>query len=629
MMRSGPIMPENAVEEIYRGAKEYALWEQRGTGAFSPPPGWVDVTSRKALDVASVVKNAQVVAVAAGGAEAAHRLLDSVLDSAGPLCRLYLYADRALERDAAFVRKLADNGDRVLARLGAPPPADWITVDAGASGLLFAGPATGSRRWAIPVGAELSQSLFVAFHTLFWFHAKWEALPDSDGVCAMREPLDSPFRDPGTYLTLPAGRLGFGQAFDDPVPDAQIRVSPSASGDARLFFMHPGDGAVSLKRPLALHNPGCRVVWVDTGLPEMAITRRRMIMSLAEASIVLQLEWPGKDAIAILKCLEDAAREPAWEFRPAARLDSIKGKVLLDGATEPAAVAAAIELDGGGVPASLSAFDRTRPERFPDIPPLALKVKMKWRRIPPRIPRDAGKAKIQNDWNSVDEWAKRVADEIRNALEECKDPDDKLQERARIEDELLDACESPPSHVPAEAGKILAKLAELADMTDRARQSIIEQRQRTEDEAERARQKAGWQRRIDLANANMEALQRKLSDLEARMGGQGRPGGADRKRMQREIADLKKKVGNESRAASEEFRFRAPERPSPPPPVDTQPPHVPDEELPEIGALYERNGKRFLAIRKWEEFERARPVAERLGAELVAARLDGANPLSQ
>lgn len=627
MTRSGPIAPENAVEAIDQGSNEYALWEHGETGAFSPPRDWVDMASRKALDLASVVKSAQVVAMAARGGEAAHRLLDSVLGSVGPQCRLYLYGDRALERDAAFVRKLKNVGDRALARLGARPPADWLTVDAGANGLLFAGPATGSPRWAIPVCAEVSQSLFVAFRTLFWFHADREALPDAGGASAMRKPLDSPFRDPGTDSRLPAGRLGFGQAFDDAVPDAEIRVSPPASGAAaaRLFFVHPGAGAVSLKRPLARHKPGSRVVWADTGLPETAVTRRRMVTSFTEARTSLQLEWPAKDAIAMLNCLDDAAREPEWEFRPAARLGSVKGKVLLDGATEPAAVAAATELDGGDVPAPLSAFDHARPKPFPDIPPLALKVKVKWRRIPARVPRDAGKAEIQKDWDRADEWWKRVADGIRGALEDCKDPDDNFQELARIEEELTEACESPPSREPAEAGEILAKLAELADSANRVRQSIVERRQRAEDEAERAKQKAEWKSRIERAKANMEASQRKLSDLEARP----RPSGTVPRRVRREIADLKKKIGNARRAASEKFRFREPKRLPQPQPINTQPPSVPPEALPEIGELYERNGKRFLAIRKWEEFEHAMPVAERLGAELVAARPDAANPLPQ
>ena len=627
MTRSGQIAPENAVEAIDQGSNEYALWEHGETGAFSPPPSWVDMASRNALGMASAVKNAQVVAMAARGAEAAHWLLDSVLRSVGPRCRIYLYGDRALERDAAFVRKLKNVGDRALARLGAHPPADWLTVDTGADGLLFAGPAAGSPRWAVPVRAEVSQSLFVAFRTLFWFHADREALPDSSGASAMRKPLDSPFPDPGTDSVLPAGRLGFGQAFDDPVPDAEIRVSPPASGAgaARLFFVHPGAGAVSLKRPLALHKPGSRVVWADTGLPETAVTRRRMVMSFTEARTSLQLEWPAKDAIAMLNCLNDAAREPEWEFRPAARLGSVKGKVLLDGATERAAVAAATELDGGDVPASLSAFDRARPKPFPHIPPLALTVKVKWRRIPARVPRDAGKAEIQKDWDRADEWAKRIADDILDALEDCKDPADNFQERARIEEELTEACESPPSREPAEAGGILAKLAELADSANRARQSIIDQRQRAENEAEQARQKTEWESRVERAKADLEASRRQLSDLEARP----RPSGADRRRMRREIADLEKKIKNDSRTASEEFRFREPKRLPPPQPIDTQPPSAPSEALPETGKLYERNGKRFLAIRKWEEFGHAMPVAERLGAELVADRPDAANPLPQ
>ena len=48
-------------------------------------------------------------------------------------------------------------------------------------------------------------------------------------------------------------------------------------------------------------------------------------------------------------------------------------------------------------------------------------------------------------------------------------------------------------------------------------------------------------------------------------------------------------------------------------------PTVPTEPPPELGELYEHQGQRFLAVSTWEQAQRARPVAARLRATLVAS----------
>lgn len=70
--------------------------------------------------------------------------------------------------------------------------------------------------------------------------------------------------------------------------------------------------------------------------------------------------------------------------------------------------------------------------------------------------------------------------------------------------------------------------------------------------------------------------------------------------------------------ANEEFGFTAPPRlPGPVVPQDAAAPAVPDEEPPELGRLFESQGKRFLAIKTWEQVPLAMPVARRLRAEIV------------
>ena len=73
-------------------------------------------------------------------------------------------------------------------------------------------------------------------------------------------------------------------------------------------------------------------------------------------------------------------------------------------------------------------------------------------------------------------------------------------------------------------------------------------------------------------------------------------------------------------AVSEKFRFEKPPRLATPSTskVGSHPP-IPLEAPPEIGDLYEQGGERFLAIRTWEQFSPAQPVASRLHAKLVVA----------
>jgi hypothetical protein len=85
-------------------------------------------------------------------------------------------------------------------------------------------------------------------------------------------------------------------------------------------------------------------------------------------------------------------------------------------------------------------------------------------------------------------------------------------------------------------------------------------------------------------------------------------------------------LAKESRAleqrASEPFTFKTPKHLAPPPFPDLDSaPALPVEAPPELGELFEHQKGRYLAVRTWEQVERAFPVAARLGAELVTFTL--------
>ena len=541
-MRNGPIQSKIKEKRIDQREKELPLWEQgKGTQIDLP---WTELNSPDDLnDVQPLVANARSVVLVIGATKPSLELLNAVLQYLPAQCRLYVYGDSELETAATSIQKIAGMGNHVLARLGHRPPADWLIVDKGRDGRLVVGPTAEHRKWVIPVNGDLARSLFEAFCVLFWFHATKEALPDGNGNVAFRPPLAAPFNDPGPDIALPAGRLRFDRDLDDPVPDAELRISPNASdpGQARLLFVPPTDdlatgrtgGHVDLDLPTVLCRRGHRVLWVDTGLPRTTVTRQRMVMNIVETPIALQIEWPAATAIDFLHRFERAAQQPAWEFHPARRLDAVKSEVLLNEATQPAKIVPCISLDAGDVEASLLDFDSALPARFPDIPPLALEATVKWRRVPATLPPGARLAEIVRRWTAVDEWASRTVESLRdelNALENQEGLLNKLRqwlpsrdgnsasERERLRDELDEIGESPPSQIADQAEDRTSRLAEIAGHLDELRRTTHDQRQAAADAKEEEGQRDSWKKRVGDAKIKRAEVQQKLAENEIAQG---------------------------------------------------------------------------------------------------------------
>ena len=739
-MRSGPIRSEPAEERFDRRAEVLPLWE-RGRDANVELP-WSKASRPGALnDVQPLLAKARSAVLVVGTTKISLGLLDAVLGRLAAPCRLYVYGDRALEDDDALVHRLTGMGDRVLVRLGPPPPADWIVTDQGRTGRLVMGPTSRDRRWVVPVEDSLARSLFEAFRTLFWFHVSREALPDTDGEVAFRKPLDAPFKSPGADLPLAAGRLRFGGDLDDQIPDAEIRISPDASdpGRAGVLFVPPAgcvadngaDGPVDLALPLELCRRGHRVIWADTGLPRTAVTHQRMIVDLVEAPIALQLEWPRGVAIDLCHRLDRMAQRPSWEFHPKKRLGDVKGQVLLEGSKRPEEIIPSVPLNAGDVEASLREFDSARPAPFPDIPPLALEAIVRWRRAPAALPAGAREAGIVRDWKAVDEWATRTVAGCRAALDELENQVGKwtnqlrrwlpsedrnalARERGQLRDEIDGIGESPPSKMADEAKERMERLTRVAVRLNELRRTDHGDRQAAEDAKEKEAQKSAWKQRIRTAENELKEVRSRLAENEEEQGRareehQTAQAALDAvvasKRQEREVfleqervrleaeleaarshrksreiqsskparkeaghrvRDAEKEVARNKRerediaawappgaelgdaptrlseaehkishlrteagslskegeklvrAASEEFRFKKPDRLPVPSANEVGPlPRVPAEAPPELGDLHEHRKERFLVIRTWEQLGPAEPVAARLDARLV------------
>ena len=543
MMRSGPIQPEEVQERIDRREKVLPLWEQ-GNGVNIDLP-WTELNRSDALsDVQALVANARSVALAIGATETSRKLLNAVLQSLPAHCRLYIYGDRALEADTALVQRIAGMGDRVLTRLGPRPPADWLVVDKGRDGCLVLGPTAEHRRWAIPVEGTLARSLFEAFRVLFWFHSVREALPDTNGEVSFQEPLAAPFDSPGTDISLAAGRLRLDGDLDDPVPDAEIRISPTASdlGRARTLFVPPTDGLangkvvcpVEMELPTELSRRGHRVLWVDTGLPRTTVTHQRIVMDLVEAPVVLQLEWPRAVAIDLFHRLGRAAQDPEWEFYPERSLAAVKGQVLLSGATQPKEIIPFVSLDAGKVEAPLLAFDSTQPAHFPDIPPLALEATVQWQRVPAALPPDARTAEIVRSWTAVDEWASRTVENLRDELDKLENQEGLLSrlrqwlpsrdgnslalEREQLREEIDEISEAQPSKMAEQAEECLERLVQIVGRVDGLRRTAHNQQQDAEDAKAKEDQRGMWEQRVKDANAKLSEARQELAANEEAQG---------------------------------------------------------------------------------------------------------------
>ena len=543
-MRSGPIRPEAVEEKIDRSEEALPLWERGGDSGIDLP--WPEAGRPDVLDVRPLMAKARSAALVIGTTKTSLALLDAVLRCLVAPCRLYVYGDGALEADTRLVPRLAGLGDRVLVRLGHPPPADWLVADQGhTGGRIVMGSTSRERRWVIPVEGPLARSLFEAFRSLFWFHASREALPDADGEVAFREPLPAPFEPPGTDLPLAAGRLRLDGDLDDRIPDAEIRISPDASdpGCARVLFVPPAGGGlakngtggpVDLDLPMELCRRGHRVVWADTGLPKTAVTHRRLIMDLVEPPIALRIEWPRSVAIDLCHRLDRAAQDPAWEFHPKRRLGDVKGQVLLEGAKQHEEIIPSVSLDAGDVEAALPDFDSARPARLPDVPLLAREVTVQWRRAPAALPAGARPAEIVRGWMAVDEWADHAVKSCRAVLDEIESREGKwtglrqwlpsrdgnalARERGQLRDEIDEIGESPPSEMAEQARERMERLARIGGRLNELRRTDYDQRQKAEEaKAEEARRSA-WKRRIGNAGNAREEVRSRLAKNEEAQG---------------------------------------------------------------------------------------------------------------
>lgn len=319
---------------------------------------------------------------------------------------------------------------------------------------------------------------------------------------------------------------------------------------------------------------------------------------------------------------------------------------------------------------TLRGVAEAKPASVPAPQPLALSARYRWNVAPPRLPLGADEDPLVGRWRKLDEdWASRLG-RIRDALQ-AADGDRGRIGRAfsrlvsamlgfeRTQSGLLAQVASMEAQHPSAAGPggapaLLSRLAAIEEQATKLQGDLEEAERKAREDEERDKQDLAWRSRVDSANRDLPARRTALSDAEGKrpdisgelssiesalksadkkerkdLHAQQRKLSDDLARLNKEIGRLRAEVGDLEQRIAEPFEFRPPSSPTVRPaqrggrfvpPASTSRPAsaVPDEALPEVGALRNHRGQRYLAIQTWEELTAGEQAATRLSAKLVA-----------
>ncbi len=638
--RTGPIEAIDRERLVdHRDEERLWAWVREAPADATVPAGLLGAADGVLPDATPVIL---------GLPEAGHPLLAEAVRRAAA-GRVY-----ALVGPGAELGPLEDaaRGLILVRRLSRRPPPFLVSAD-GRRGLVpFRG------RWlALPSG--LAGALRQAATWLFWNDAEAEARGGA-GRLRFGDVPERPFdvsrpRIGPAILAEVAPRLA---------PRAVVAGGP-ANGRTRLLVRDPAVDPDP--ETLAVVERDGRVVALDPVPPTLSLDEHGGELLLGGPDgWWLRLVLDAPEARLLVDALEGAAPVETLRLRP--RLGELAGRVVrLPGRSDFEAVADSLELDAGDARAlDLPGLPAAEPAKWPESPAPHLAHRVRWRARPPVAPAGARTDPLVMDWAELDATvAKRLAEATaaldrvearRGAAERFRDlvrswlGFGRTLERLRREAEELG--EGLPSALgPAGAAGLVDRLASLeAAVRDLAGQVEAAERQ-ARLEAARAEQEAEHARRREAARREAEELARRLGEAEEKLAEAAaklaeleqvpRPDDKQARRrrrkeleaarrhhraLDREHERLRRELEAARAAAEAPFAFRPPAEPGegpgeaadfvPSPPDEA--PRVPAEALPAVGRLLSARKRRWLVIRRWDDFEDASREAERLGATVVA-----------
>ena len=430
---AGPIVPLDLSRDAHHADDTLDLWERGAPGTTCAPP-WGDVSKVQLDDLVSLVQGAEHVVVSLT------RLAPTVLwDFIAAMAavtafdtRLYVYAAASEQNSPALRALLNGRNERVLVRLGAEPPGDWLVGNG--TGRLFVGAPGGDRRWVVTLDTMRAAALHKAFTWHFWHRATLEAMP---GTRAFRAPLEAPWREPApeSETSLGAGVLLRGGGAAPLLQTPEVVVSPDGAGwpGNPRAVLTPHD-RTPFERVAASAGVGTACAWTPAELPRLALSRQRAVLVLEEGPSRVQLEFEARDALMLLEFVEDLARQPTWRFHADRRLGDVKGTLWPNGGTTALTVSPEIVLDEGvRVAPDLETMATVEPPAWSKPTSLACIWRHRWKVTPPKAPGEAKHARLTVQWHVVDEYARTQVDALRRQVEQMdnEERNSKLLERLK------------------------------------------------------------------------------------------------------------------------------------------------------------------------------------------------------
>jgi hypothetical protein len=523
MTRRGPIQAELRERLDDRSGQTLALWERDSTPTSAGEPPWRHVDALAPAEWQKVLQGARSVVVACTSRHPPWMREAIAWSSQKARLRTYLLGPERWVSSPELQTLVKQGAPRLLTRLGAEPPADWIVAD-GERGWLVLGAPGEARRWVLGLDPGLARSLHETFVHLFWHQSRHESAPGG----RFRDSLPAPFPGPSEAVRpLARGQLVLRPRQAEPLlADAECVVEPLAApvqGTPHLLMSPPGRG--DFPRLAGHVDQGTQVAWLDAALPRLALTRRRMVVELGEGPDRLRLEFEASDAIQMMNALETWAGPGAWRFHPARALRDVRGPVWLEGKAEAQPVQDELTVEQGEVPvADLFALDTGAPAKWQEPPALARRVRYRWKTLPPLLPKGAQSAKLVREWEQLDSHVENRARTVAESLERMEREEGERgllarltglvqswknvgSRRKRLRLALDEVREQPLSKRPAEAARLVASLeAQEKELTELARFCQEQEEQEELRLAEEAQQ-AQHTHRVEEARRRREGLE--------------------------------------------------------------------------------------------------------------------------
>ena len=548
---------------------------------------------------------------------------------------------------------------KVLVRRCAHLPFSAALGADGSNGGIWLQEPGGKPGWTLALNVEQSSGLRAAVLHWWWHGAEDEGWtdPNQDPSINFRPPRDRAFDAPpprtGPVTLVHA-------SVSTTVPDSEfVCVRPDGepqTGARRLFTPPRGASLLTLE---SVGRAGCEILWTPLGLPKTWISDHGggMEWRAGERRVVLNLNGPQCKSIAALL----STTPPEWRMRVDATLGGLAGELLLPDAANAAACTERHEVPCGSVQCErITDVLACQPTALPQPPLLARTVVYLWTALPPRLPGNARKSSLYDQWAQVDRsFADRVTS-LQQALEQAQNKSKGFKERLksfaaqamgfqsgseRLVHELTDMRQQSPSSLGE--SDALALPDQLSDLARRVEEFCVGV-ERDGLKAEEAEQRTEWsnetrRRQDELAALQLQrkqAIDRQQAaqnDLDA--GEKTAPTDpnwkAKRASLKDEIEVLKRTAATLAGKSGEhaawlekenEFRFRPQQTSSAPrdkgrkfaqaKPSDARL-AVPGQTLPRVGILYDAGNVRYLAIKTWEQVGAGEQEARRLEAKLV------------